>query len=108
MGAMAPVEKKRQPFPIPWGLLVALGIYALAVLGFVWWRYWSSPQYQAAEQYDAAIRILGVDDGRKAPPDKLVEAYEHLLEAGRLMPEIRELHEHAEALNSRFVERHIR
>src|SRR5205823_13928708 len=30
-----------------------------------------------------------------------------LLEAGRLMPEIRELHERAERLNSVFLERHI-
>jgi hypothetical protein len=108
VGPPPDAPKKRQPFPVPWGLLIALGIYFLCVTAFTWWRYWSSPEYQAATHYAEAVEILGVDDGRKCAPDQLIEAYEHLLEAGRLMPDVKELHERAERLNWRFEERHIK
>ena len=92
-------------FPFPWGLLVALGLYALAVLGYVWSTYWQSAEYQAAKHWAAARMLLGDDGGRTASRETLIDAYDHLLEAGRLKPEVRTLHEEAESLNWRFEDR---
>ncbi len=92
-------------FPFPLGLLVVLVLYGLAVLGYVWSTYWRSPEYQAAQHWDAARMLLGKDGGRTAPDKALLEAYAHLLEAGRLKPEVRTFHEEAQSLNWRFEER---
>ncbi len=101
----APPKRK---FPVPWGLFVALAVYALAVWGYVWKTYWSSPEYLAAQHYAQALRILGVDDGRKCSEKELLRAFEHVLEAARLMPRVKPLVEHAERLRWRFDERKLK
>ena len=106
--AAAKVNLVRQPIPIPWGLMIALGIYALLALGYVWGTYWNSPVYQAAEHLEAAIGILGVDDGKTCPRPKLEEAFVHLLEAGRLVPQERWIQTRIEAIRWRFDERHFK
>jgi hypothetical protein len=106
--AAAVTPPKKRPFPVPWGLFIALGIYALAVLGYVWATYWRSPEYQAAQHYAEALHLLGVDDGRKCSQQQLERAMDHVLEAARLMPRIKPLAEHAERLRWRFEERHFK
>lgn len=91
--------------PVPWGLLVALGLYALSVLGYVWATWWRSPDYIAAEHYTAAREILGPKQGRGVGREGLLSAYTHLLEAARLKPEVKSFHEQLESLNWRFDER---
>lgn len=90
---------------MPWGLFIVLGVYALAVLGYVWTTYWNSPEYNAALGYARALMILGVDDGRKCSEAQLNTAFEATLEAARLMPDERQLVDHLEALRQRFEER---
>jgi hypothetical protein len=106
--AAAKVHSERQRFPVPYGLFIALGIYALLVLGYVWATYWNSPGYQAARHYEDAVAILGVDDGRTIPRPKLEEAFVHLVEVGRLIPQERWIHERIEAIRWRFDERHFK
>lgn len=98
----------RQKFPVPWGLFIVLGIYALAVLGYVWATYWRSPEYRAAEHFAQADALLGLDDGRKASREQLEAAYLHLLEAARLVPRAKLLHDRVESLRWRFEERKFR
>lgn len=98
-------EAKKLPFPIPWGLFIVLGIYALGVAGYIWANYYNAPEYQAAVSYAKALKILGVDDGRKCSEADLVRAFEFTLEAARLMPQERGLVEHLENLRHRFEER---
>jgi hypothetical protein len=90
---------------VPYGLFIALGVYALAVLGYVKFQYWDSPEYQAAEHYGRALYLLGVDDGRKCSEAQLTEAMTEVLEAARLVPDQKFLAEHAERLRWRFDER---
>ncbi|MBI3182560.1 MAG: hypothetical protein HYZ28_10520 [Myxococcales bacterium] len=104
-GQAAPAGGRR--LFVPWGLLLALGVYATAVLWYIQHTYWSSPEYQAAVHLYRAQEILGVDGGRKAPRERMLEAYQHLLEAARLMPQVKELHELLERLNWRFEERKL-
>ena len=99
------MKQQRQPFPVPYGLFIALAVYALAVVGYVWATYWNSPGYLAAEHFQAASELLGLDDGRKASQQTLTEAYRHYLEAARLMPRVKLLHERTEAMRWRFEER---
>ncbi len=96
---------KRRAFVIPYGLLVALGVYGLLVLLYVWRTYWNSPEYLAAEHLAAANELVGDDDGKKASKDTLTQAYVHYLEAARLMPRITFLHKRVEAMRWRFEER---
>ncbi|GMU62142.1 MAG: hypothetical protein AMXMBFR34_39050 [Myxococcaceae bacterium] len=104
--APSPAAEKKQPrFPIPWGLFIVLGVYGLAVLAYVKFQYWDSPQYQAAQKYARALYLLGVDDGRKCSEAQLVEAMELVLEAARLVPDEIELAKHSERLRFRFEER---
>lgn len=97
--------KKPRGFPIPWGLFIVLGVYALAVYGYIRQTYWESPEYQAALAYGRALLILGVDDGRRCSEAELTKAFELTLEAARLMPEERQLVDHLENLRHRFEER---
>lgn len=97
--------KKRPSFPIPYGLFIVLGVYALAVYGYIRQTYWESPEYQAALAYGRALLILGVDDGRRCSEAELKKAFELTLEAARLMPEERQLVDHLENLRHRFEER---
>jgi len=97
--------KSRPRFPVPYGLFIALAVYALAVLAYVKFQYWDSPEYQAAEHYARALYLLGVDDGRKCSEKQLTEAMEHVLEAARLVPDEKSLAEHAERLRWRYDER---
>lgn len=90
---------------MPYGLFIALAVYALAVVGYVWATYWNSPAYLAAEHFAAASELLGLDDGRKASQQALTEAYGHYLEAARLMPRVKLLHDRTEAMRWRFEER---
>ncbi len=106
--AARPVNPRRQRVPVPWGLFIALGVYALAVLGYVWATFWRSPAYQAMEHYERALRALGHDEGATCPPEKLMEGYTELLEAARLVPTVRPLHEQIERLRWRFDERHLK
>lgn len=95
----------RQPFPVPWGLFIVLAAYSLLVLGYVWATYWNSPEYQAAKGYAHALRLLGVDDGRKCSQAELEEAFDLVAEAARLVPTEHGLAEHLERLRWRFDER---
>ncbi len=106
--AARPVNKRRQAVPIPWGLFIALGVYGLGVLGYVWGTYWRSDAYQAAQHYRRSQQLLGRDEGLTCPPAQLFEAYTELLEAARLMPMVRPLHEQTEHLRWRFEERHLK
>ncbi|MBL8950715.1 MAG: hypothetical protein JNK82_08060 [Myxococcaceae bacterium] len=99
------MAQQRQPFPVPYGLFIVLALYAVAVVGYVWATYWNSPEYVAAEHFAQATQLLGVDDGRKVSQRTLTEAYQHYLEAARLMPRVKELHERTEAMRWRFQER---
>ena len=99
------MKQQRQPFPVPYGLFIVLGVYAVGVVGYVWATYWNSPGYLAAEHYAAATELLGLDDGRKASQPVLTDAYRHYLEAARLMPRVKLLHERTEAMRWRFEER---
>lgn len=103
--APAPPAKKKPGFPVPWGLFVALGVYALAVLGYVKVQYWDSPEYVAAEKYARALWLLGADDGKKCSEAQLTEAMELVLEAARLLPDVKDLAVHTERLRYRFAER---
>ncbi len=94
-------------FPTPWGLLLLLGLYVVFVLGYVWLQFWSSDEWAAARHVDNALELLGQDMGRTTPEPELIEAYEELLEAGRLQPHIRAIHDELEKLNWRFEERKI-
>ena len=113
--ALASAEPKTDPaihprgawrFPMPWGLFIALGVYAALVTLYIAHTYWSSPEYQAAVHYQEAWEILGRSEGRAVARERLIEAYEHLLEAARVRPELKQLHEELESLNWRFEERH--
>jgi hypothetical protein len=99
---------QRQPLPVPYGLFIALAVYALAVVGYVYATYWNSPEYLAAEHFAAAGELLGLDDGRQASQETLTQAYQHYLEAARLMPRVKLLHERTEAMRWRFDERHFK
>ncbi|MEW5743069.1 MAG: hypothetical protein AB1938_29405 [Myxococcota bacterium] len=102
----SPSQAAKKPrFPVPWGLFIVLGVYALGVLAFVKFQYWDSPQYQAAEHYARALYLLGVDDGRKCSEAQLTEAMKEVLDAARLMPDEIELAKHTERLRFRFEER---
>jgi hypothetical protein len=98
----------KQPFPVPYGLFIVLGVYGLLVLGYVYLTYWSSPEYVAAQHWVQAGELLGLDDGRKASQETLTEAYVHYLEAARLMPRVTVLHQRTEAMRWRFDERHFK
>jgi hypothetical protein len=106
--AAKPVIRQRQRIPIPYGLFIALGIYALMVLGYIWLTYWRTPEYQAMEHYVRALQLIGRDEGISCTPEHLLEGYTELLEAARLVPTIRPLHERIEHLRWRFDERHIK
>jgi hypothetical protein len=101
----APKKPPRPPFPVPWGLFVVLGLYGLLVFCYVWKTYFEAPEYQAAQHYAKALALLGVDDGRSCSEGKLREAFRHVLEAARLMPQEKELATHTERLRWRFDER---
>lgn len=105
--AARPVNPKRQRVPVPWGLFIALGVYALAVLGYIWGQYWRSPEYQAMEHYQRALRLIGRDEGVNCTEQQLLDGYTEMLEAARLMPSVRLLHEKIEHLRWRFDERHV-
>ncbi len=106
---MPPAKKPaRQPFPIPWGLGIVLVLYAGLVYGYIWYTYWQAPEYQAAVHYAKAIRLLGVDDGRKCTQQELERALEHVLEAARLMPEEKGFADESERLRWRFEERRFK
>jgi hypothetical protein len=78
------------------------------VTAYVWATYWNNPVYQAAEQYDAALVLLGVDDGRKCSERELTQAMGMVLEAARLVPGEPALAQHVERLRWRFEERHFK
>ncbi len=90
---------------VPWGLFVALGVYALLVLGYVWATYWRSADYQAAVHWDQTWAMLGRDAGKNATQAELTQGYRHLLEAARLKPEVKSFHTELERLNWRFSEK---
>jgi hypothetical protein len=90
---------------VPWGLFVALGLYALAVVGYVWASYWRTADYQSAAHYAKAWEVLGRDEGTSSTRQELTVAYAHLLEAARLKPEVRSYHDQLQRLNWRFDER---
>lgn len=89
---------------MPWGLLVVLGLYAGLVTAYVWATWWNSPGYRAAQSYEAAQAILGVDDGRACSEQDLEQALRLVLEAARLVPEEHRLAEHVERLRWRYEE----
>jgi hypothetical protein len=101
----APKKPPRPPFPVPWGLFVVLAVYGLAVFGYVWKTFYEAPDYQAAQHSAKALVLLGVDDGRKSSEADLRAAFRHVLEAARLMPQVKELALHSERLRWRFDER---
>lgn len=92
----------------PWGLLVALAVYALAVVGYAWATYWRTDNYKAAQSYAAAWQLLGHDEGLSATPEQLTQAYALLLETARLKPDVKDVHDQLERLNWRFEERRMK
>lgn len=100
-----PPSPPRPPFPVPIGLFVALGIYAAAVLGYINATYWSTPEYQASEHVEQAAELLGTDEGRSLDQKKMEEAYSHYLEACRLVPKERWIHEKLQRLRYKMDER---
>ncbi len=103
--AAAKVNTVRQRFPMPWGLVIALAVYSLLVGFYVYGTYWNSPGYQAARHLSDAQALLGVDDGRSCTSAQLEQAFVHLLEVGRLVPEEKWVHQRIEAVRWRFDER---
>ncbi len=71
----------------PLGLVVALALYAAALVGYVYVQYWSSPEYIAAEKFEEAHRIMGLDECAKCNQPQLTRAMTLMLECSRLMPE---------------------
>src|SRR6185436_2155019 len=67
----------KPPFPVPYGLFIVLAVYAGCVVGYVYFTYWSSAPYVAAEHYAAASELLGLDDGRTCSREALTDAYQH-------------------------------
>ena len=102
-----PPKRPGQRLPIPWGLFLALALYGGLVAAYLQSAYWDSPEYQAALHYQQAWDLLGPAEGRTATRDELVAAYEHLLEAARMVPQAKRLHEQLERLNWRFEERDL-
>lgn len=100
-----PASPPRPPFPVPIGLFVAIGIYAAAVLGYVNATYWSTPEYQASEHIEQAAELLGGDEGKSLDQKKMEEAYGHYLEACRLVPKERWIHEKLQRLRYKMDER---
>jgi hypothetical protein len=98
--------ERRAAFPVPWGLLIALGAYAACVTGYIAYTYWTSPEYKASVSYQRAWRILGRDEGHHCTQAELDEAYLALLDAARWMPGERELHEDLEKVAWRYDEHH--
>lgn len=101
----APAENKRPPFPFPWALVVALAAYYGLVTGYVWLQYWDSPEYAAALHLQQAGGLLGKEDGRTANQEQLLEAYSHLLEAVRLLPDEAWIHKELERVHARIEQR---
>jgi hypothetical protein len=98
----------RSRFPTPWGLFIALGLYAAVVAGYLAIRWWTSPEYKASKEYAAAWQLLGKDRGRHCTRDELDSAYAHLVQAAQQMPQVRELHEDIEEVGWRLDEHHWR
>lgn len=107
-----PMPKAKKParpsFPIPWGLGIVLAVYAAGVYAYIKYTYWEAPEYQAAVHYAKAIRLLGVDDGRKCTQQELERALDHILEAAKLVPEEKGFADESERLRWRFEERHFK
>ncbi len=103
--APRPDAPPRRRWPIPWALLIALGVYALLVPVYMYFQYWSTPEYEAVEHLDAARQILGTTGGHGIRRAQLEKAYGELLEVARLFggDEVT-LHE-LEELNARFEEK---
>lgn len=95
----------RHRFQVPWGLVAALGLYVVGVGLYVTLSTRSAPDYQAAKHYAAAREILGLDGGKHCTRPELDQAYDHLLEAARLEPQVITFHRMLEGLNGRFEER---
>ena len=89
---------------VPLGLVAVLGAYLLLAIAFLALRYWLSDDYQSARHYREAQQLLG-PSGRPADRASAERAYQHLLEAARLKPEVKTLHDQLESLNARFDER---
>ena len=83
----------------PWGLVAVLGLYVVAVVGYLAWAHWTSPEYQSAQHEAFANELLGPTDGREVEPRFLFQAYGELAEAARLLPHERALHERMEGLH---------
>lgn len=81
----------RHKFPVPWGLFVVLAVYALAVWGYIYKTYWTSPEYLALQAYGEAMVRLGVKEGETCTEADFLRGFDLLLEAARLVPEEREL-----------------
>jgi hypothetical protein len=101
-----PGFKLPRRFQVPWGLVAALGLYVVGVGLYVTLSTRSSPEYQAAKHYLAAQELLGPSGGRNATRAELERAYDELLEAARLQPQVLTFHRKLEGLNGRFAERH--
>ncbi len=96
------LTRLRMPFPVPWGLLIVLGLYATVVTLYIGLQYWRSPEYQAAVHYREAYPVLQQRPGVPDKREELLAAYEHLLEAARLLPAATALHQELEKLNWRL------
>ncbi len=105
--ARAALARASSGVPVPWGLFVSLGLYGLAVVGYVYLSYWRTPEYQAAAHFQEAVERLGPNRGRAVSREQLLEGYEHLLEAARLMPEAKPLHDQVQELQWVAEERRI-
>ncbi len=98
-------KRKKSGLPIPWGLLIMLGLYFGGIFAFTQYEFYNSPQYIAARHMRAAEQLLGPNNGRTAKLPELTEALDHLLEALKQLPEDEWCHEQVEQVVIRLQER---
>jgi hypothetical protein len=85
--------------------VIVLAIYAALVPVYLYFQYWGTPEYEAAEHLEIASQILGRSGGRGIKRAELTRAYEHLLEVARIFNGDEATLHDLEELNARFEEK---
>jgi len=98
----------RKRFPVPWGLLILLGLYFGGVYAFLHFQYYESPEYQSAKHLRIAEQLLGEDEGETAKVPDLLQAFDHLTTAVNLQPENRWGHQRIELVVRLLRERNTK
>lgn len=97
--AADPAERaRRRRLPIPWSLLVLLGLYLAAVWGYTHWSRVNSPEYRAAQHLGAVEDFFDKGRAATATREELLWALDHLLAVLRLFPEDRWCHQRVESV----------